>query len=117
MSKTRRDLALRALSRLGKVATGQMPAPEDMQIALDGIDPLLAELRVRKVFYTSNPDETPDEAFNPLAALLANSIAEEFEISPEAVQAWAARAAQAESRLLEMLDDTDDEAPVRATYY
>lgn len=117
MTKTARELAGRALARLGKVATGQAPAEEDMKVALDGLPPLLAELQVRKIVYVGDTDAIEDRHFSPLATLLANAVAEEFEVSPESVQAWAMRAGEAQKRLLEMLDDTDDEAPVRATYY
>jgi hypothetical protein len=102
MPRTSIDLATRALSRLGKVASGQPPAAEDLDIALDGIRSLIDDLQIRGLVYVPDEDAIDDSVFLPLASLLAASIAEEFEASEGTVTALSMKAAQAEARLREL---------------
>jgi len=80
MTKTRNDLAQRALQRLGVVGAGQAASAEDMAIALAQIDPLYAELVSRDVMAGVDMDAIPDEYYLPLADRLAAELGPDFGI-------------------------------------
>lgn len=76
--KTRTDLITRILSLLNALAAGQEPAPEDVLTVDAVIDGKLAELSKRE-FYTGNSSsEFSDEFADPLAIIMANTVAPDF---------------------------------------
>lgn len=109
MTKTRSDLAQRALQRLGVVAAGQAASAEDMAIALAQVDPLYAELVSRDVMAGVDMDAIPDEYFLPIADRLAAELGPDFGIQNVDV-------ASTEARLRRMFAG-DYHSPVLRTNY
>ena len=78
MPRTRTDLVARALGLLGVIQVGQEPSAEDRELVDSYIDGKVAELARREVFYVQDPNSIDDEAFLPLARMLANAAGPEF---------------------------------------
>ena len=83
MTKTRVDLGNAALERLKKLVVGETPDFVTAQAIDDRIDPLVANLNARQVIYLSDPDEIPDEMFDPLTLRLAWAAAGRFGVPYE----------------------------------
>jgi hypothetical protein len=83
MTKTRVDLGYAALERLKKLVAGEVPDSVTAQAIDDRIDPLIANLNVRKVIYLADPDDIPDEMFDPLTLRLAWAAAGRFGVPLE----------------------------------
>ena len=81
--KTREDLIRRALVELKVLAAGQAPSAEDAQEVGREIGPLLSNLAKRGVYPFGSEDQIEDDAFVPLAKLLANSVAGSFGSQPD----------------------------------
>jgi hypothetical protein len=112
MSKTREDLIARALRKLGVVGAGQSPSAEDSQAVDDEIEPVMADLAARGIYAWGNPDEIDDEAFVHLAAILGNSVANDFG-KPEDE----AKREYAEMRLKLLDVKTLSGQPLKTVYY
>lgn len=78
MPKTSEQLAIRALSILGKVQAGQTPATEDVAAVVDVIEPLVAQIGIGSVVYVGDLDSIDDAIFLPLARRLALEVAPDF---------------------------------------
>jgi hypothetical protein len=78
MSKTRDQLIERVLKVLGVLAAGQQASGEDSETADDQIEPVLAELASRRIFYVGDYDTYEDDTFNLVAECIAVSLAPEF---------------------------------------
>jgi hypothetical protein len=78
MTRTRDQLVNRALQELRVVGAGQSAAAEDTSFVNDEVEPLMADLASRAIYYWGEDNEVPDEAFSHLAVLLANSVAGAF---------------------------------------
>lgn len=78
MTQTRERLVARALEKLKVVGSGQTASAEDTQFVDEVVEPMMADLGARNIFAWGNEDELPDDAFEHLAGLLANSCAEDF---------------------------------------
>jgi hypothetical protein len=97
VAKTRLELKERALKNLGVLAEGQTAATEDLAEVDDHIDPLLAELTDRDIFYVVDDEAIDDSAFLSLGHCLAWACAAQF--GAQADPALAALAQQAEMKL------------------
>lgn len=78
MSKTKTELATRALQILGVAAAGQSVAAEDLTLVEGIVDPLVAQLGIQGVTYVGDTDEIDDAVFLPLARRLALEITSDF---------------------------------------
>ncbi|WP_262298391.1 hypothetical protein [Microvirga sesbaniae] len=78
MTKTRTELATRALGILNLLQAGQAPHPEDLTAVAGIVDPLAAQLGLDNVIYVDDTDGIDDAVFLPLAARLALEIAPDF---------------------------------------
>ncbi len=76
--KTRTDLIIEVLDLLGVSQTGQQPAAEDVEKVDQSIDGKFSELARRKVFYVQDRNAIDEDAFQPLATLVANAVAPKF---------------------------------------
>jgi hypothetical protein len=100
VTKTRIELGRGALTRLGKLVSGETPDNVSSDAVDVLIDPLLANLRARSVIYISDSDEIPDEAFNPLRLRLAWEAAGEFSVPYEQLPDCQPVATEADLRAL-----------------
>lgn len=98
-TKTRRDLVLRTLDVLGISAVGQAPAAEDYAAVDAQVDAVLGTLAGLDVVYVADPDEIPNEFFNPLADVLAFAVCLDFGVGDAEKAAMQAKEAQARSDL------------------
>lgn len=75
--KTRLDVVTRSLRRLGVAAHDEAPTSDQIDSVGAVYDALLAEILVNAGL-TIDPEAVPDEAFIPLANLLAVEISPDF---------------------------------------
>lgn len=103
-TKTQNDIVTRALRRIRRIASNETPAPDIYQEALD--EYLTFHEWLRKEFGSQvswNSDAVPDRYWTYVAGWFANDLASVIPVS-EADKANAREgAAQAETRLREML--------------
>ena len=78
MSKNRQQLANKALSILKVTQTGQQADAEDYAIANDDIDGMIDDIETRDIYGVTDLSFIDDQAFLPLAQILAQRISEEF---------------------------------------
>src|SRR5262245_28560555 len=78
MAQDRTALINRALRNLGVLPQGQSPSAEEYQSIDDLIDPMVANLRDRRIAKIDSVDNIEDEFFLPLAHVLAAVAAPEF---------------------------------------
>lgn len=104
MSKTRLDLVNQCLINLGVYIYGQSVAPEDL-LKMDAfIDPAVALLEAKQIYFVSDvgtagpPDggDIPDEAFLPLAKWIANEACSGFNLAADAKMQALATLAEAD---------------------
>jgi len=76
--KTRADLIASTLKLLNAIAAGQTPEPEDVAEVDAILDGKLDELNDREIIYLSDYDEIDDKFIDPLAIILANTVAPAF---------------------------------------
>lgn len=72
MTKTLQELETEAFSILTGMDPTSSPSAEDLATIEVYVDPLLEGLASRRVAYIADRDDIPDDAFLPLARLLAN---------------------------------------------
>ncbi len=109
MTKTRADLALRALRLVGAVAAGQPASAEDLALANEAIDPMLDDLARRSVISAVDDTAIPDGEFHWLAIVLASRIGPDFgtDVDPLVPE-----------RMLRALTAAADSGdPIKAVYY
>ena len=78
MAKSRSDLIYQVLYNLGVLPRGQAANTEDYNAVDDLIDPTIAMLREADVYYLADVDVIEEEAFIPLAHIIAWSCASSF---------------------------------------
>jgi hypothetical protein len=78
MSKTKTELATRALSIVGKVQAGQTPAAEDLTLVEGVAEALVEQLNATQVCYVGDIDAVEDSYYLPLARRLALEIGPDF---------------------------------------
>lgn len=113
MSKTKTELATRALQILGVVAAGQSVSTEDLALVEGIIDPLAAQLGIQGATYVGDTDEIDDAVFLPLSKRLALEVAPDFGL-PAADEATLI---EAEKPLRRMSATAPSYAPQKATYF
>lgn len=97
MAKSRDDLINRALSDLGALPVGQTASTQEYASVAALVDPLVANLYERDIYYVSDTNAIEDAAFIPLGRCLAWAAAPEFGLHSDA--ALAALSEQAERHL------------------
>lgn len=83
MSRTRADLVTEALDVLNIVPTGQTPELEDYEKVDNKVDGMLARLAGLEVVYVGDANQIPDEWFDDLAAILAESCMNKFGVTAD----------------------------------
>jgi hypothetical protein len=78
MAKTRVELVYQTLRNLGALPMGQDPSDEDYNLVNDLIEPVQAMLRERDVYFLTDADVIPDEAYISLAHVMAAYSASSF---------------------------------------
>lgn len=96
---TLEDLARRSLSILNEIGAGQPGAPEDLDVARREIPGLLSRVYTRDLTPTRLDTSIPADVFGPLAALLANAIADDFAADDLTANRIAQRVQVAEAEL------------------
>ncbi|MDP4022954.1 hypothetical protein Q8W71_09995 [Methylobacterium sp. NEAU 140] len=95
----REDLVQRVLARLGEVGFGQTAEPEARARVSDALDGILDEMELDRVYDFASSSEIPGAAMDPLSAIVASRLADDFALSSEEATLLAARAQGAEMRL------------------
>lgn len=78
MSRTRTELKVKALDKLGVSQAGQDPSAEDVAVIEGYVDPVLDMLAREKVVYVNDRNAIDNEFFLPIATILANAAANDF---------------------------------------
>jgi len=107
MTKTRVDLGNAALERLKKLVAGETADSVTAQAIDDRIDPLVANLNARQVIYLADPDEIPDEMFDPLSLRLAWAAAGRFGVPYEQLPDCQPMITEADLRTLSAIAPND----------
>lgn len=117
MPKTQDDLIARALGKLNVVGAGETPSAEDGDLVRDVIPAKLAELERRGVYRVDNVEEIDEEAFLPLAAILARELATDFGASGELLAGVMRDAAEGEQTLREIAPRDDAGETLQMVYF
>lgn len=78
MAKTRAELVYQTLRNLGALPIGQDPNDEDYTLVDELLEPARAMLRERDIYDWVDIDVVPDEAYIPLAHVMAAYSASSF---------------------------------------
>lgn len=78
MAYTKSDLTREVLGELFSLASGQTPNSDDVTWVEQRIEATLASLAQLNIYYMTDADEVPGEAFNPLVTYLAEVCAPKF---------------------------------------
>jgi hypothetical protein len=81
--RTRADLILKTLEKLGVVATGQQPEIEDTARVDANVDSLVAELSAREIVDIPDINEIPLEYLLSVASICAYEMRDEFGVMGE----------------------------------
>lgn len=112
MSKSREELVNAALEELGVLAAGQAAAAEDYAVVDGYVGPTLSMLAARSIYGYGDADNIEEDAFIPLAKLLAYNCATKFGRSfDRSVRI------EAENLLREVGAETLSYQPARADYF
>jgi hypothetical protein len=117
MSRTRADLVNRVLQKLGAWEVGQEPSPERYALVDGELPSTLATLSRTGLYTVNNIERIADEAFSPLAVLVAFDLKSEFAVSGDELLSLTAEAARAEGALYTITSSGPDETILRADYY
>lgn len=112
MSKTREQLINRVLKEVGAIGEGETGSASDVAAVEDDLDPVLKQLAVREVYPVPEYDLIDDEAFVPLAVLIAASVGRVFGETPSSE-----RILLAESQLRELWNPTVGQDPMEPNYF
>lgn len=77
---TKNDLVGRVLVRLGEVGFGQSSEPEARARVVDALPGILGELALDEIYDFSLDDEVPGPAMDPLSAIVASRLADDFNL-------------------------------------
>lgn len=117
MSKTRRELVLRALAVLGIGSVGQAPSDDDYAAVNDMVPSLVARLYAEEDVYLDSAETFDEAAFEPMAALLARDMIDVFALGLEEAQRVTALADNALVRLKRQLRGAPTYAPLKVDYF
>ncbi len=78
MAKSRNDLIYQTLRNLGALPMGQDPGPEEYNQVDFLVDSVVASLREMDIYFLPDVDVIPEEAFLPLANIMAWACASNF---------------------------------------
>lgn len=117
MSYTRPDLVSEVLERLGVYEVGQEPSPERYQMVDRIIPAVVATLRRDNVYSFSNLDKIPDEAFMPLAAIVAWDVKAKFSVAGESLATLGSDNADARPTLRRIRALAPDDTVVESDYF
>jgi hypothetical protein len=101
MPKTRDELVNRALANLGALPAGQTANDEEYDQVDALVEPVLASLSARDVYYVSDVQAIADEAFIAIGHCLAWAAAPEFGMHNDAAMAALARDAELQLKIIQ----------------
>lgn len=78
MTKTRDELIQRALKDLGVLPVGQTASTQEYASVAGLVDPMVADLSARDIYYVEDANAIDDAVFAPLGRYLAYYSAPEF---------------------------------------
>jgi hypothetical protein len=85
MAKTSANIIADALDLLGRgPGVGQAVPPEDYMTMQGFVEPLYRQLSRKGVVTIGNPEDLPEEIYNPLTWLLANAAAPKYDMPQSA---------------------------------
>ncbi len=80
---TQDDLIGRVLTRFGEVGFGQSQEPEAHKRVKDALPGILEELALDEIYAFPLDDDVPGAAMDPLSAIVASRLADDFGLSGE----------------------------------
>jgi hypothetical protein len=101
-SNTRRDLVDNILAEMSLVASGQAPAPENVQIVDAAIEPAVARWQALEILGDFDTQNVPDEFLTPVSILVADSLLSKYGIprgNEEDPASWAFKIANAKDEM------------------
>lgn len=115
-TRTRNQLILKILEKLGVAATGQEPEAEDTARVDDNLDSVIAELSALEIVDIPDLSEIPLEFFLPTASLCAYELRDEFGVQGETLVDLKNKADEARNKLFEMTSLRPTGEPQRVSY-
>lgn len=117
MSKTRRELVLRALAVLGIGSVGQAPSDDDYADVNAMVPSLVARLYAEDDVYLGDTETYEDAVFEPVAVLLARDMLDTFAVGFDEANRITALADNALTRLKLQLRVRPTYAPLKVDYF
>lgn len=115
-TRTRSELILKTLEKLGVVATGQPPEQEDTARVNANVDSLVAELAAREIVDIPNIEEIPQEYFLSIASICAYELRDEFGVIGETLADLTRKNDEAIIKLGVMVRKKPSYEPLRVSY-
>lgn len=115
--RTLSDLVLETLEVLGVLPDGQTPGIEDTARVTEAVPSLLAQYAAREIVFVPDPNNIPDEWFNPLASMNAYELRSKFGIIGEEAADLEKGNSAAILRLKVMLRGKPTGEPLKTYYF
>lgn len=115
-TRTRTDLILKILEKLGVAATGQDPEIEDTTRVDANLDSVIAELGPRDIVNIGDLDNVPSEYFLSVASICAYELRDEFGVIGEALSDLEKKNTEAILKLQTMTRSRPTGEPLRVSY-
>lgn len=116
-TRTREDLVLESLQKLGVLPDGGTPGIEDTTAVDEALDAVLAELDAREIVSVPDPDAVPLQWFMPIANIVAYECIEKFGLTGEEAATLQQRNEEAIQKLRVMNRGKYTGEPLRALYF
>ncbi len=110
------DLVQKTLDKLGVVAAGQQPSPEETAKIADNLPTIFAELAAREIVYVTDENSIPAAWFMPIASIAAYELREEFGIVGDEAAELEKAATVGEMRLKAILRGRPTYEPLKTLY-
>jgi len=114
---TRNDLVERTLQRLGEVGAGQSAEPEARKIVVDALDGILQELKLDEIYDFADSDEVPGAAMDPLSAIIASRLSDDFNLTADQITLAASREQGAREKLIRYRAQPFVYTPIEVDYF
>ena len=115
-TRTRNDLILKILEKLGVAENGQSPEIEDTARVDANLDSVVAELGPRDIIEIGDLGEIPPEYFLSLASICAYELRDEFGVTGEALVDLEKKNTESILKLQTMMRNRPTGAPLVVSY-
>ena len=115
-TRTRNDLILKILEKLGVAATGQSPEAEDTARVDANLDSLIAEIRAAEIVDIYDLDAIEPEYFLSVASICAYELRDEFGVMGEHLSDLSRKNAEAIAKLEMITRAKPTYEPLKAEY-